>query len=146
MSAPITITGRLGADPVLTFSPSGISIVKMRVVTSGRKREEDGTWKDIDTTWWTVTAFKQTADNIAETLAKGTPVVVVGTVKGREWEDLKTGEKRRDFEVIANSIGIDLSRIKAQGTRPASAPPGPQNDTWGSEADPWANPMPPAPF
>jgi single-strand DNA-binding protein len=146
MSATITIIGRLGADPVFTFSPNGISIAKMRVVTSGRKREEDGSWVDIDTTWWSVTAFKTTADNVAETLAKGTPIIVVGTIKGREWEDIKTGEKRRDVEIIANSIGIDLSRVKGQAARPAQQTAGSQDNGWGSEPDPWNTPSPPIPF
>jgi len=93
VSAPITLTGNLGADPELKFGASGIAILKARVVTSGRKKdEESGKWIDVDTTWWTVTAWRQLAENAAETLRKGDEVIIVGKVKQRQ--SLPTGSDR----------------------------------------------------
>ena len=85
MSASITLVGRLVADPEIKFGGSGIAILKARVVTSGRKKTDDG-WQDIDTTFWSVSAFRQLAENVAESLQKGDEVIVVGKVKVREYE------------------------------------------------------------
>ena len=110
MSANITITGRLGADPELTFSPSGTAVAKMRVVSSRSKKDESGEWVEIDTTWWAVTAFKAAAEQCVEQLRKGDSVLLIGTIKSRTWKDDKSGENRTVMEVIANQIGPDLSR------------------------------------
>jgi len=126
MSAPLTITGRLGADPEIKFAANGRAIANMRVVTDKRTKNEQGEWISTDTTWWRVSAFGQTAENVGDNLTKGDAVVIVGSIKGREWDDTKTGEKRTALEVIANHIGADLSRVKPKQTSQA--------------ADPWATP------
>lgn len=126
MSAPITLTGRLGADPEVKFSQAGKAIANLRVVTDRRTKSDGGDWTSVDVTWWRVSAFGATAENVAETLSKGDAVIIVGTVKGREWEDVKTGEKRTAIEVTANHIGADLSKVK-------SAP-----KVQASTDDPWA--------
>lgn len=136
MSAPITLTGRLGADPELRFAQSGTPIVSLRVVTDRRVKEGDE-WKSVDTTWWQVTAFKSLAERIVERLHKGDPVVVVGRAKGREWEDAKTGEKRTALDVVADTVCLDLARVKDDAPRPTATP---QAD------DPWAKQSEDAPF
>jgi single-strand DNA-binding protein len=128
MSVPITITGRLGADPELTFAPSGVAVAKLRVVTDRRVKEGDE-WKSVDTSWHYVTAFKDAAEGAAEDLRKGDLVVIVGTLNQREYET-REGEKRSAWEVTANHIGRDLSRKRKDATRPAAV---------GSAADPWAS-------
>ncbi len=141
MSAPITIRGRLGADPEMRFSPSGMAVANLRVVSNGRKNV-NGTWEDVDTTWWRVTCFKTLAENVCESLTKGALVIVTGTVKSREWEDQKTGEKRSAFEVTADDIGPSLTRVTATLTKVerksmeigVGLPGG---------IDPWANPSQP---
>lgn len=127
MSAPVTLTGRLGADPELSFANSGTAVAKLRVVTDRRVREGEE-WKSVDTTWWAVTAFKALAEGCAEELRKGDLVLVVGQVKSREYET-KEGEKRTVWEVIANHVGRDLSRPHK------GASPGPSGS---ASADPWA--------
>lgn len=114
MSAPVTIRGRLGANPEMRFSPSGMAVANLRVVTNGRKNV-NGTWEDVDTTWLRVTCFKTIAENVCETLTKGSLVIVTGTVKSREWEDQKTGEKRSAFEVTADDIGPSLPGLSYPG-------------------------------
>jgi single-strand DNA-binding protein len=131
MSAPITLTGRLGAEPEIRFSKDGKAIVTMRVATNKRRKLDTGEWEDIDTTWWRVVAFGTLAENIGDTLSKGDAVIVVGNIKGREWEDHNTKEKRTGFEVIANSVGADLERAK------------PKNKAK-TEADPWNTPPAPS--
>lgn len=133
MSAPITITGRLGADPELTFAASGVAIAKMRVVTDRRVKDGDE-WKSVDTSWHAVTAFKDAAEGAAEELRKGDLVIVVGTLKQREYET-KEGEKRSVWEVTANHVGRDLSR-RRKGDGGSSAPFDRTNTSL--PGDPWA--------
>ena len=132
MSAGITLTGRLVADPEVKFGASGVAIANLRVVTSGRRKTDAG-WEDTDTTFWSVTAFRQLAENVAESLFKGDLVIVTGKVKSREWQD-NEGNKRVSWEVTADHVGPDLSRATAKVQRvQRDKPAAPSND------DPWSN-------
>jgi single-strand DNA-binding protein len=148
MSAPITITGNLVADPDLKFGSSGKAIAKFRVATSRRKREADGNWTDQDTTFWRCTAFGALAEHLAESAVKGTGVVVVGRAYANEWTTPE-GDKRSQIEITADHVGIDLVRaiakpIKAQsgggGGSAEWSKPAPVDDVWG--AAPAADDMP----
>jgi single-strand DNA-binding protein len=112
MSTPVYLVGRIGNDPEVTFGKSGTAVVKFRVVTSGRK-QVDGKWEDVDTSWWNVTAFRQLAENLAESVNKGDTVIVVGRIKQRNYET-PDGEKRSVVEVLAESVGPDLRWAVAQ--------------------------------
>lgn len=105
MSAPITLTGRLGADPVIHFSPNGTGVAGFSMVTNGRRMVE-GTWEDTDTTWWKVTCFGKTAEAVVEAARKGDLVTVIGKAKQTEWE--KDGVKHKQIEVVADQIGLVL--------------------------------------
>lgn len=137
MSTTVTVVGRLGADPEMKFSASGTGIAKFRVVSSKRKKVGEE-WTDTDVTWWSVTAFKELAEAAVETLAKGDAVIVVGTFKGREFED-RNGEKRRDYELVADAIGPNLARPRKNAARPSSG-------SWAAGSapadDPWATSSP----
>jgi single-strand DNA-binding protein len=139
MSAAITLTGRVVAEPELKFTAKGDAVLNLRVVTNGRRKTDTG-WEDTDTTWWAVSAFRQLAENAAESLTKGDLVVVTGKVKSREWTD-KEGGKRTSWEVTADHIGVDLVRNIAKAvrvTREASS-----NDAWETPAFAPDNEQPP---
>lgn len=134
MSAGVTLVGRVVADPELRFSAKGNAVLKLRVVTAARKFDkETQKWGDEDVTWWSVTAFKQLAENVAECLTKGDQVVVVGKVRSREYDD-NDGNKRTAWEVVADQIAADLSRAQVKVNRVArEKPSAPAAD------DPWSN-------
>jgi single-strand DNA-binding protein len=113
MSAIITLTGRLGADPEIRFSPSGTPIARLSVVTARRTKDDQGNWSDTDVTWWDCTAFRSLAENCAASLAKGMAVVAVGRAVQENWEDKQTGQKRSKIAVKLDSIGPDLTRATA---------------------------------
>ena len=142
MSAPITLTGRLGADPEIRFGATGIAILKLRVVTSGRKKTDAG-WEDVDTTWWSVTAFRQIAEHAAESLSKGDEVIVVWKVKQRQYETPE-GEKRSVTEVTADHIGPSLRRATVKVNRVQRTDGGGRAEYEQAkqqlEDDPWALP------
>jgi single-strand DNA-binding protein len=103
MSATIIIEGRLGADPELRITTSGASIASLRVVSNGRRKTEQGTWEDVDTTWWSVKAFAKTAEGAVEQLRKGDLVAIVGRAAERSWKGAD-GETRTRIEVAADTI------------------------------------------
>ncbi len=111
MSAPISLIGRVGTEPEMKFGQQGNAVLKFRVVTSGR-RQVEGKWEDVDTSWWSITAFKQLAENLAESLKKGDPVIVVGKIKQRTYET-PAGEKHSIVEVMAEAVGPDLRWVTA---------------------------------
>jgi single-strand DNA-binding protein len=112
MSAPITLIGRIGTEPEIKFGQAGNAVLKFRVVTNAR-RQVDGKWEDVDTSWWSVTAFRQLAENLAESIKKGDTVIVVGKIKQRTYETPQ-GEKHSIVEVLAESVGPDLRWAVAQ--------------------------------
>lgn len=104
----VTIEGRLVDDPELRFTPSGIAVAKMRLVASNRKKDEaSGEWKDDKQLWINVTAWRNLAENIAESLGKGDLVVVVGKLATNSWEN-QEGEKRSNIECTADSVSASL--------------------------------------
>jgi single-strand DNA-binding protein len=144
LSAPITLSGRLGADPELRFSPSGVAVVKLSIVTSRRVRnDQTQEWTDADVTWWDCTGFKQLAENVASSLGKGMAVIATGRAVQENWQD-KEGNKRSKIAVKLDSIAPDLSWATAkvekaqrgqgggqQGGQQRQAPQA--NDAWSSQ-------------
>lgn len=128
MSASITLTGRLTADPELRFTPAGKAVASFTVATSRRKKVGDN-WEDADTTFWTCSAWETLAEQVAENLTKGTAVVVSGSAYQRNWET-KDGEKRSRTEVRVDHVGADLRWAKPADR---SRPNAPASD------DPWAS-------
>lgn len=104
-TTPITVTGNLAYDPELRYTQQGKPVTNLTVMTSRRVQQGDE-WVDADTTPWRVTAWDQMAENVAEALRKGDPVIVVGFPAEKSWE--KDGQTYRRIEVTARNIGYDL--------------------------------------
>lgn len=110
----VTLVCRLGRDPEMKTLPSGDSIASLWVAVNGRK--------DDETSWLGVTCFGKTAETVGQYLTKGRRIAVKGRIRSRQWE-AKDGSKRRDVEVVADSIYFldskdaapvdDLAPIKA---------------------------------
>ena len=141
MSAPITLIGRIGTEPEIKFGQAGNAVLKFRVVTNAR-RQVDGKWEDVDTSWWSVTAFRQLAENLAESIKKGDTVIVVGKIKQRTYETPQ-GEKHSIVEVLAESVGPDLRWAVAQVKKAervgrqqfADAKAAIEDDPWNTSSD-----------
>ncbi|MFM8999411.1 MAG: single-stranded DNA-binding protein [Actinomycetota bacterium] len=112
----ITIVGNLTDDPELRYTPNGAAVVKFRVAVNRRYRDESGQWKDGDTSYFTVNAWRNLAENIAESLTRGTRVVVAGRLQMRSWETAE-GDKRSVVEIEADEVGPSLKWAKASVER-----------------------------
>jgi single-strand DNA-binding protein len=138
MSIPIAFTGNLTADPELKFLPSGIPVASFTVAVSKRVKDGD-TWKDGPTSFVRCTVWRQYAENVAESLAKGTKVVVIGSMSQREYET-KEGEKRSVWECQVDDVGPALRNATAsvrKVERSRADTQLPSDDLWNSDATPF---------
>jgi len=108
MSNTITIVGNLTRDPELRFTQDGTPVVSCDVAINDRRfNKSTGEYEDAGTTYWRCTAFRQTAENISNSLHKGDQVIVSGSVKDRSFQT-KEGENRTVKEIDISAIGPSL--------------------------------------
>ncbi len=119
----ITITGNLVYDPEFSGGNGRKSRAKFRIASTPRHREPDGTWADGDTTFMDVVCFAGLAENVVQSLGRGSPVIVNGRLQTRtverpveSAEGRPTGETRKVTytTIIAASVGPDLNRVATQ--------------------------------
>jgi single-strand DNA-binding protein len=133
----ITMVGNLTADPELRFLPSGVAMVKFTIASTPRTLDrQSGEWKDGDPLFMNCSAFRDLAEHIAESLTRGTRVILTGRLKLSRWEDKDTGEKRSAYSLDVDEIGPSLrfaqakvqkmNRSKSDGFTPDA----PQDDAW----------------
>ena len=114
---PITIVGNMVADPELRFIPNGAAVTTIRVASTPRAfNKETNEWEDGEALFLTCNIWRQAAENVAESLAKGMRVIVTGRLKQRSYQT-KEGEQRTVFEVEADEIAPSLRYATAQVSR-----------------------------
>ncbi|HVM27812.1 MAG TPA: single-stranded DNA-binding protein [Mycobacteriales bacterium] len=113
----ITVVGNLTADPELRFTPSGAAVANFTVASTPRTFDKNtNEWKDGDALFLRCSVWRQAAENVAESLQKGTAVIVQGRLKQRSYET-KEGEKRTVVELEVDEIGPSLKFATAKVTR-----------------------------
>jgi single-strand DNA-binding protein len=117
----LTLVGNLTSDAELRFTPSGVAVAKFTVASTPRNlNKATNEWEDGETIFITCNVWRQAAENAAESLEKGTRVIVNGRLKSRSYET-KEGEKRTVFEMEVDAFGPDLTRATAKVTKVAAA-------------------------
>ncbi|MFD9815033.1 single-stranded DNA-binding protein [Streptomyces sp. NPDC059080] len=130
---PITITGNITSDPELKFTPSGAALAKFTVASTPRTyNRETNQWVDGTAAFFRCAAWRHLAEHIAESLTKGTRVVVSGRIRQHNWETPE-GENRSMLAVEVDDIGPSLQFATATVTktspRNGSKPTG-SGDVW----------------
>lgn len=137
----ITVVGNLVDDPELRFTPSGAAVAKFRIASTPRYLDrQSNEWKDGESLFLSCNVWRQAAENVAESLHRGTRVLVVGRLKQRSYET-REGEKRTVFEVEVDEVGPSLRNATAKvnrtsragggfGGAPAGAPAPAADDPW----------------
>jgi single-strand DNA-binding protein len=83
--------------------------------------EEKQLWIESETNWFTITAFRTLAINVAKSISKGDRITVSGTIRIRDWDN---GERSgTSVEVEADSLGHDLNYGTSEFNRTQIAPP-----------------------
>lgn len=120
----VLLLGNLGADPELRVTPSGQSILNLRLATTESYADKSGNRKET-TTWHAVTVWGKRGEALAKILAKGSSIFVEGSLRTSTYE--KNGEKRYKTEVNATNV-ILSGRNASTNERPAPSAPVPEYD------------------
>jgi single-strand DNA-binding protein len=113
----ITVVGNLTADPELRFTPSGAAVANFTVASTPRTFDKNtNEWKDGEALFLRCSVWRQAAENVAESLQRGTAVIVQGRLKQRSYET-KEGEKRTVYELDVDEVGPSLRWATAKVTK-----------------------------
>jgi single-strand DNA-binding protein len=139
----ITVIGNLTADPELRFTQSGAAVANFTVASTPRTFDrQSGEWKDGEALFMRCNIWRQSAENVAESLTRGARVIVSGRLKQRSFET-REGEKRTVVELEVDEIGPSLRYATAKVNKVSRGSGGgggfggsgggaPTDDPWGS--------------
>ena len=104
----VHIIGNLTNDPELRFTPSGAAVANFTVASTPRTFDrQSNEWKDGETLFMRCSVWREAAENVAESLTRGTRVIVSGRLRSRSY-DTKEGEKRTVVELEVDEVGPSL--------------------------------------
>lgn len=109
----VLLFGNLGADPELRVTPSGQSVLKLRLATTESYVDRNNTRQER-TEWHSVAIWGKRADALSKFLGKGDRVFIEGSLRTSSYE--KNGEKRYRTEIVASNIILGGGR--GRGDRP----------------------------
>lgn len=133
MATTATITGNLGRDAELKFTPSGVPVLEFSVADTPRRKNDRGEWEDAgETAWFRVSVWGKAAEGLAESgqAVKGARATVHGRLTVRSFTG-RDGVARQSLEVRADAVGFEQPRG-------ASSSPSPFAQTQGVVPDPWS--------
>jgi single-strand DNA-binding protein len=108
--AYFSVTGYVATDPKGGYTRDGTRTLSMRVGWTPRRLDRTtGDWVDQPSSFISVQCFRRVAENGAFSLRRGDPIVLKGTLRVREYSD-QAGAKRISVDVVADTIGHDMSR------------------------------------
>ena len=111
----VILIGNLTDDPELKITSGGATVSNFRLAVTPRVRDDDG-WRDGETSFFRVNAWRDLAENVADSLSKGARTVVIGRLRSRSWET-PDGEKRSVVEVEADEVAPSLRFATAKVAR-----------------------------
>lgn len=110
----LTIRGNLVADPELRFTPSGAPVANFTIASTPRTFDRQANeWRDGETLFMRCAAWRDLAENVAETLTKGSGVIAEGYLKARAYQD-REGNNRTAWELDVQDVGPSLRRQVAK--------------------------------
>lgn len=132
----VTVVGNLTAEPDLRFTPAGVAMAKFTVASTPRVFDrESNQWRDGEPLFLMCTAWRELAEHAAESLSKGSRVLVVGRLRLSKWET-EAGEKRSAYGLDVDEVGPSLrfatatvkkmARARGDGFVPDKVP----DDVW----------------
>ena len=110
----VTFIGNLTADPELRFTQAGVPVASFRLASNRKWKDKSGQEQE-DTTFMSVSVWRDMAENVAESLAKGQRVIAIGKLKNGEYE--KDGQTVRTTEIEADEVAPSLRWARVQVTK-----------------------------
>lgn len=116
MDNSVTLTGNITRDPEIRYTPSGATVVTFGLAVNRRwQNRQTNEWEE-QVSFFDVKCWGQLAENVSESVAKGTRVIVDGRLEQRSWET-DEGDKRSKVEVVANEVAPSLRWATAEVTK-----------------------------
>ena len=112
----VELIGNVTRDPELRFTPSGAPVATFGLAVNRRWRNQQTNEWEESVSFFDIVSWREMAENVADSLTKGTRVIVTGRLEQRSWET-ENGEKRSKVEVIADEVGPSLRWATAEVTR-----------------------------
>jgi single-strand DNA-binding protein len=138
----VTIVGNMTRDPELRFTPSGQATATFGVAVNRVWTDRQTQERKEATSFFDVVCWGQLAENAAQSLSRGSRVIVSGRLDQRSWEN-QEGEKRHKIEITADEVSPSLRWATVQITKnERRAPDMPANDGAGASYRPVANSAP----
>jgi len=137
----VVVVGNLTDDPELRFTPQGVAVANFRLAVSRRVKDESGQWKDGETSFFRISCWRQLAENVAESLTRGSRTMVAGRLRMRQWET-QEGEKRSVVEIEADEVGPSLKWATAKVERTSRGGAGGGGGRDGGGSDEWGTDTP----
>lgn len=110
----LTVIGNLTADPELRYTPNGQAVANFTVASTPRVFDRQASeWKDGEPLYLRCNIWKEPAEHVAESLCRGSRVIVSGRLKQRSYET-REGEKRTVVELEVDEIGPSLRYATAR--------------------------------
>lgn len=136
----LTIIGNLVADPELRFTPAGAAVANFTVASTPRTFDRTkNEWIDGDALFMRCNIWREAAENAAESLTRGSRVIVSGRLKQRSYET-REGEKRTVVELEVDEIGPSLKYATAKVNKADRKSGGARTTTTTTQDDPWGSP------
>jgi len=135
----VTVVGNLTADPELRFTPSGAGLCKFTVASTPRVFDKvKNEYRDGEPLFMPCTAWRQLAENVAESLNRGMRVVVTGRLRLSQWTT-DEGEKRSRMQLEVDEVGPSLrfatakvAKLSRTGRGDGFTPDDVPDDAWAS--------------
>ncbi|MEU2042696.1 single-stranded DNA-binding protein [Nocardia niwae] len=110
----ITVIGNLTADPELRFTPAGQAVANFVVASTPRVFDRNSNeWRDSEALFLRCSIWREAAENVAESLVRGSRVIVSGRLKQRSYET-REGDKRTVVELEVDEVGPSLRYATAK--------------------------------
>jgi single-strand DNA-binding protein len=97
------LIGRLGADPEVRYTPSGVAVANFSIATSEEWKDKDTGEKKERTEWHRIVVWSKLGELCGEYLSKGRQVYIEGRIQTRSWDD-RDGKKRYTTEIVATDV------------------------------------------
>ncbi|AHH10269.1 single-stranded DNA-binding protein [Borrelia coriaceae] len=110
----LVLSGRLTRDSELTYTESGMAILKFGLANNRRMKRNDE-WVD-HAQFFDCVIFSKRAEGLSSFLKKGKQVVISGSLRYESWQDKSTGDKKNKYSVWVNDIQMFGSSLNDQGT------------------------------
>lgn len=116
MSNNVNLIGNVTRDPELRFTASGQAVASFGLAVNRRwQNRQTQEWEEA-VSYFDIVCWRELAENVAESITKGTRLIVTGRLEQRSWET-ENGEKRSKVEVQADEVGPSLRWASAQVSR-----------------------------